>query len=298
MFTKSTFQFIKFGVLGMVIGSVGVMYQPGQNVAIAKLKPHAIEDRSSSLVEEAEVLNELNVNVASDLGNNEENLPQFGAKLKDLDRLLGIIDPDIGIVSRLNAASIVSQIRIKVLNQIPNGVPVIDAPISSGYGRRVQPITGVAKLHLGQDFAVDVGTPIYATAHGVVDSARSNFLGLGNFLQIQHSFGFSSSYSHLDSFAVKYGEFVRKGDLIGYSGNSGLSSGPHLHYEVKFIGKPLNPTPFVDWKIQDFDTILTKVTTVQWDDLIAAIEDQVNNQLLLIAQNELEVIPGDELESQ
>ncbi|HIF9001068.1 TPA: M23 family metallopeptidase, partial [Vibrio cholerae] len=79
---------------------------------------------------------------------------------------------------------------------------------------------------------------------------------------------------------------VKKGDLLAYSGNSGLSSGPHLHYEIRFIGRPLDPRPFVDWEINNFETIFTKVRGIRWEYLVNNAEQRVSSQLQLSSQKE------------
>ncbi|MEF1193007.1 M23 family metallopeptidase, partial [Vibrio parahaemolyticus] len=150
-----------------------------------------------------------------------------------------------------------------------------------GFGKRIHPVTKVAKMHRGLDFAVNIGTKIYAPADGVVEVTRRSNTGSGNFLRLQHSFGFTSSYSHLKKFKVQSGQFVRKGDLIGISGNSGLSSGPHLHYEVRFVGRALNPKPFVDWSLNNFEDIFTKERKIRWESLIKTVEQRVAQQLQL-----------------
>ncbi|MEK6214235.1 MAG: M23 family metallopeptidase, partial [Vibrio fluvialis] len=113
---------------------------------------------------------------------------------------------------------------------------------------------------------------------------RASSKGSGNFLRLQHSYGFTSSYSHLQKFAVKSGDFIQKGDLIGYSGNSGLSSGPHLHYEIRFVGRSLDPRPFVDWGVNDFESIFTKVRGIRWESLVNKVELRVSAQLQLSSQ--------------
>ena len=294
-FAKPTYRFIKYSILGLAFGSVcaaGLIYQLNNEVLLAKSKQNELRVKSSSLSQEVEILSELKLDLESDLQSREDQMLNVADRLADLERLLGVIDPDVELLSRLDTASITSQMRAMMLNQIPSGAPVIDAPISSGYGKRIHPVTGEIKIHRGQDFAVQIGTPVYAPADGVIDAARASSRGSGNYLQIQHSYGFTSSYSHLNKFAVNFGDFVSKGDLIGYSGNSGLSSGPHLHYEVRFVGKPLNPRSFVDWNISNFEEIFVAVKGVQWDALVAGIEARVSNQLQISSQRQQpEAIP-------
>ncbi|MDW6004962.1 M23 family metallopeptidase [Vibrio mangrovi] len=257
--------------LGVFV-STGVIYYLTQ-------KSQALEVQSMTLTEEVASLTELKQTLESDLQSREEEMQLVSDRLGDLEKLLGVDSGEENIISRLDVATIHSSIRLVMLNQIPSGSPVKQARISSGYGRRVHPVTGKVKFHRGQDFAVNTGTPVYAPADGVVQATRSSSKGSGNFLRLQHSFGFSSSYSHLNRFSVRSGTFVKKGDLIGYSGNSGLTSGPHLHYEIRFVDRPLNPRPFVDWGMNNFESIFTKIKSIHWDTLVARVESRVSQQM-------------------
>ncbi|HGE6112053.1 TPA: M23 family metallopeptidase [Vibrio cholerae] len=168
-----------------------------------------------------------------------------------------------------------SYMKETVLNEIPNGFPIPDAKISSRYGERVHPVTKVKQIHHGIDFPAAIGTPIYSPADGVVEAIRVSTQGSGNFMRLQHTYGFSSSYSHLHKFSVKEGDFVKKGELIAYSGNTGLSSGPHLHYEIRFLGKSLDPHPFIKWNYDNFSEITNKVPLIKWDELLTNIEIRI-----------------------
>ncbi|WP_428775035.1 M23 family metallopeptidase [Vibrio sp.] len=267
-----------------LIVSAGVIYYLVNEVDFAKLKQQELETQSVTLSEELTNLQELKTNLEGDLVEREERLNLVSDRLGDLEKVLGMDDSEGALESRLDTAAITSSVRMVMLTQIPSGPPVHNARISSGYGKRKHPVTGKQKFHRGQDFAVNTGTKIYAPADGVVEVTRPSNKGSGNFLRLQHSYGFSSSYSHMKKFAVKSGEFVQKGDLIGYSGNSGLSSGPHLHYEIRFVGRALDPRPFVDWGVNDFDTIFSKVRGIRWESLVNKVELRVSNQLQLSSQ--------------
>ena len=104
--------------------------------------------------------------------------------------------------------------------------------VSSGYGPRIDPFLKVKRMHYGQDFSIPKGTPIFATADGRVSVLKSSFGGLGKYIYIDHGNGYKTVYGHLDKFNVKRGQKVKRGELIAYSGNSGRSTAPHLHYEV------------------------------------------------------------------
>ena len=162
---------------------------------------------------------------------------------------------------------------------IPNGDPTGgQGRISDHYGYRTHPVLHHRQMHAGLDFAMPIGTPIYATANGVVLSAGIQ-PGYGHMVEIRHNFGFGTRYGHLNGkYAVKQGDFVRKGDIIAYSGNSGLSTGPHLHYEIRFISKALNPINFVNWKQENYKDIFQKEGQIQWQSLVKLLSPQITNK--------------------
>lgn len=117
--------------------------------------------------------------------------------------------------------------------------------IASGFGYRIHPIYKVRKLHAGLDFSAPIGTPIYATGDGVVTTARTrDGSGYGRYVEIDHGFGYETLYGHMSRLAVRRGQRVKRGDVIGYVGNSGRSTAPHLHYEVIRHGRKINPINF------------------------------------------------------
>jgi murein DD-endopeptidase MepM/ murein hydrolase activator NlpD len=116
--------------------------------------------------------------------------------------------------------------------------------LASGFGMRTHPIYKVRKMHTGIDFAASIGTPIYATADGKVVTVDVKFSGYGKLVEIDHGFGYRSRYAHMHDFAVRAGQTVRRGDLIGYVGNTGVSTAPHLHYEVLINGTQVDPVHY------------------------------------------------------
>lgn len=135
----------------------------------------------------------------------------------------------------------------KLLAAIPAIQPVKKEDLTrmaSGFGWRSDPFTKARKMHKGMDFTAPTGTPIYATGNGVVTRADSNSSGYGNHIRINHGFGYLTLYAHLSKYNVKKGQRVKRGDLIGFVGNTGRSQGPHLHYEVHKDGKHINPINF------------------------------------------------------
>jgi murein DD-endopeptidase MepM/ murein hydrolase activator NlpD len=116
--------------------------------------------------------------------------------------------------------------------------------LASGFGMRIHPVYKVKKMHTGIDFAAPIGTPIYATADGLVKEVSIKFSGYGKMIMIDHGFGYETRYAHMHEFAVRQGQKVKRGDLIGYVGNTGLSTAPHLHYEVLLNGAMINPVHY------------------------------------------------------
>lgn len=144
-----------------------------------------------------------------------------------------------------------SSILWAVQQEPPSLFPLEDARISSGFGDRFHPILKVGKMHTGIDFPAPTGTPIYATADGVVERAVNKTGGYGNNVLIKHDEEYHSFYAQMSEFKVKKGQKVKKGEIIGWVGSSGMSTAPHLHYEVWKNGKAINPEPFLKSKIEE-----------------------------------------------
>jgi murein DD-endopeptidase MepM/ murein hydrolase activator NlpD len=115
--------------------------------------------------------------------------------------------------------------------------------LSCGFGMRIDPFTGRRQLHRGVDLAADIGTPVYVTADGVVSEVRRD-AGLGKLIEINHGYGYETVYAHLSRISVKRGQHVQRGQVIGAVGNTGYSTGPHLHYEVHYQGRARNPLKY------------------------------------------------------
>lgn len=131
------------------------------------------------------------------------------------------------------------------LAHIPSVIPINikDFTMSSGYGIRRDPIYGSSKFHEGLDFAAKTGTPVFATADGTVAVAERTG-GYGNCVDISHGFNYLTRYAHLSEILVKAGQKVKRGEMIGRVGSTGKSTGPHLHYEVRFKNEPQNPVNY------------------------------------------------------
>ncbi len=134
--------------------------------------------------------------------------------------------------------------------------------MASGYGVRRDPIYGTMKFHEGMDFSAPVGTPVYATAEGQV--ATASWQGLyGNMIEVNHGYNYKTRYAHLSEIKVRPGQMVHRGDLIGRVGNTGKSTGPHLHYEVRLRGEAQNPVNYYYFDL----------TPEQYDEIISLAEN-------------------------
>jgi murein DD-endopeptidase MepM/ murein hydrolase activator NlpD len=149
----------------------------------------------------------------------------------------------------------------KMLASIPAVMPVSNKDLkrtASGWGFRIDPVYKIRRFHYGMDFSAPIGTEIYSTGDGVVRKVETSRSGYGRWVVIDHGFGYETLYGHMSKFNVKVGEKVKRGSVIGYVGNAGKSTGPHLHYEVHKNGKPVNPQfyYFKDLTPEEYDRMV------------------------------------------
>lgn len=192
------------------------------------------------------------------------------------DHLLELPNPDLIMMTTQKMDMLAKQIYIQSksfdaivdmakkqkdrLLHIPSIQPVANKDLSrvaSGYGMRIDPIYGTMRFHAGMDFTAKTGTDIYATGNGTVIHVDWK-QGYGKCVIIDHGFGYQTLYAHMDEYNVKYGQKVNRGEKIGEVGNTGKSTGPHLHYEVHVKGKPDNPAKyyFMDLTPEEYDQML------------------------------------------
>ncbi len=147
----------------------------------------------------------------------------------------------------LDSLEFIASEKEKYLNCIPSIKPVREDKLKrnirylSGFGMRVHPIHKIPRMHYGLDFTAPRGTIVRATGEGKVTKVRKDKSGYGNHIIIDHGYGYQTLYAHLDEIDVKSGEHVKKGEVIGKVGDTGTSTAPHLHYEVKYKGRQVNP---------------------------------------------------------
>jgi murein DD-endopeptidase MepM/ murein hydrolase activator NlpD len=154
-----------------------------------------------------------------------------------------------------------SKEKEEMLSSIPAIQPLSNKDLkrtASGYGYRIHPIYKILKFHNGMDFTAPTGTDVYATGNGVISEVKSERRELGNHIIIDHGYGYQTIYAHLDHFNVRVGQKVKRGDVIGFVGCTGLSTAPHLHYEVKINGLNVDPALyyFNDLTPDEYDNMI------------------------------------------
>ncbi|MBU2586815.1 MAG: M23 family metallopeptidase [Alphaproteobacteria bacterium] len=172
-----------------------------------------------------------------DAANNDQRFKSLFAGWTALERTT----PTLGMGADITAFS--SPIPQRAIS-VPSRMPLEGAQLTSNYGMRTHPVLGGRRNHTGIDLAAPTGTPIYATADGVIGRADW-YSSYGLYISINHGASMETRYAHLSRLAVAAGDNIKKGDLIGYVGSTGRSTGPHLHYEVRVDGLAVNPIPYM-----------------------------------------------------
>ncbi|MCG7585788.1 M23 family metallopeptidase [Photobacterium sp. OFAV2-7] len=271
-------------ILAIIVAGSFSVYQLYQQNLLSSQRLNELNLQTRQLTTSLSEENAANQALTQELATKKAALGMLTQRIDDVETILGLQTGDgdaLPLEQRVDSAAISSAVRGTLFRLLPNGSPTPGIRMSSGFGTRIHPVTGKRKRHRGLDFAANTGTPIYAPADGVIEVTRPSNKGSGNFLKLNHSLGFATTYSHMSKFNVKRGKFVRKGDLIGWSGNTGLSTGPHLHYEIRFLGRALNPRPFVEWTPENFESLFEKEKTVQWASLLEMINNVVSMQVQL-----------------
>ena len=226
-----------------------------------------------------------NVVLEQSTKNKEHELLQLEERLDSIEELIGMeVDESAPLSERVDVAQLTSKQRSLIMEVLPNGSPIKYHGITSKFGYRTHPLTGRREMHKGSDMRAKIFTEVYATANGVVEYAgyhrRS---GYGRLLILNNGYGFRTYFAHLGKIKVKNGQVVRKGDLIALTGNSGRSNGPHLHYEIRFMQRALNPFWFIKWTMNNYEEIFKKEKHVPWGPLLSLIADWVDNDHPLAA---------------
>jgi len=226
----------------------------------------------ASITDKSKALDTVNSRLASV----RHELAVVGGELGEIEVMIGLRpDPRADMRNRLDTASQSAFEKAMMLQLVPSGHPVDNQGITSPFGFRKHPVSGKRKHHGGVDLRAAKGTPVYATADGIVEQAGSDKqTGFGNLLVIVHHLGFKTYFGHLDSIEVGAGDFVAKGQRVALSGKTGRASGPHLHYEVRYLRNRLDPAPFMGWGLATYDTLFLEEERVPWDSLAKAIKNR------------------------
>jgi murein DD-endopeptidase MepM/ murein hydrolase activator NlpD len=180
------------------------------------------------------------------------NVSMGGITMNGVSKLEALIEQNISLETNVKATKselVALNSELKSHNYrvevTPSRWPVAEGgTITSYYGKRSNPFGGGYDFHPGLDIGASYGSPIVATASGRVTRAGW-YGGYGKYVAITHDFGYSSAYGHMSKIVVSPGEYVKKGETIGYLGSTGYSTGPHLHFEIKYYGKTLNPLKYI-----------------------------------------------------
>ena len=249
-----------------------------------------LEIKKTKMIEHQEILKQSNDKLIKELNNKtkilthkigqkSEELDTIKEKITDIEALVGITPSlEIEVDVRLQNIKFTTAQQKLFFDNIPNGEVIPFKGYSGKFGWRKHPILKRKEFHRGLDLRAKKMTPVRSPADGVIEYAGYHkSSGFGNLVIIEHNYGFKTSYAHLSKkFPVKSGTFVKKGDIIAYTGNSGLSTGPHLHYEVRFIARPLNPINFIKWNSSNFEKIFKKEKRVSWQSLIKLMQSHLH----------------------
>lgn len=168
--------------------------------------------------------------------------------------------------------------RLQLLYNLPSGKPlIIDSYLSSGFGPRRHPISDRFQVHEGIDMPLRIGDKVLTTADGTIAFVGRK-AGYGFTVRVDHRFGLRTTYAHLDKILVNRGDIVKKGQIIAEGGNSGISTGPHLHYEISYLGRPINPYYFYNWNLANFDSIFSKHKNIKWQQITEALQTEAREK--------------------
>lgn len=241
----------------------------------------SLEGKKAKILQEQTALKKKNDVLQVQISEKTQEFEDIKEKITDIEELVGLKpSSESKVDDRLQDITFTSSQQKAFFNSIPNGEVIPYSGLSGSFGWRVHPILKRKEFHRGIDLRAKIGTPIKAPADGVIEFAGYHkSSGFGNLVIMEHNYGFKTSYAHLEGkFPSQAGDFVRKGEIIGYTGNSGLSTGPHLHYEVRFITRPLDPKNFLNWNSSNFKEIFEKEKRVSWQSLIKIMNNQFHLQ--------------------
>lgn len=252
--------------------AVGTILYLNSSVDAIESKRQKMQDAYNLSKQKNIALNESIKNTQLALIDKKRELTEVSDSLSEIETLIGIAPvADMSLQERVSATKLNSSHMATLMQFIPSGSPIEYKGVTSPFGYRIHPTLNTRELHRGLDMKAEMKTPVYATADGIVEWAGlHNRSGFGNLVILQHNYGFRTYFGHLNNIVIESGKFVKKGDLIAYTGNTGMSSGPHLHYEIRFIQRTVNPLEFVQWSVKNYREIFEKEKQIPWQSLITA----------------------------
>jgi len=256
---------------GLISQSVG-KHDLLQQVSALQQDNQSLQRRNSFLLAEQSDL-------IATIDQRSRRLASLDADIQQLESLLALkTDRNAPLEMRVSSAYDEVFEKQLLLRNIPRLSPVPFNAITSSYGVRQHPLKGSSGMHHGVDLRADMHTPVAATADGIVIKAGRYSNGIGKMIEIQHQYGFSTIYGHLDDFEIEVGDLVQQGEIIASSGNTGLSTAPHLHYEVHYLGDRIDPQPFLEWNLREYDNLITRQRDIPWESLEKAIATTVRQR--------------------
>jgi len=261
-------------LLTIALIATGTILYLDHSVDQLQERKEKITDAYTRLQQKNRALKESMQATQASLATKKQELSELSDSLTEIEQLIGLKPlEDASLQERVSTAKLSSSQRATLLQLIPSGSPIAYKGLTSKFGYRIHPTLHKREFHRGSDMKAKMSTPVYATADAIVEWAGYHKKsGFGNLVILEHVYGFKTYYGHLKRVVVKSGQFVKKGTLIAYTGNSGLSNGPHLHYEIRFIHRALNPYYFIKWTQKNYKQIFEKEKKVPWRSLIMATQ--------------------------
>lgn len=293
-FVKRVIIYVGVFISFMGFSAAATIYYLDYELEQIESKRLKMQTAYTALIKKNKTLNQSMLETENILKIKKDELEEVSISLSEIETMIGLTPPeDIPLKDRANLTKVNSEEMLVLLQFIPSGSPVKYKGITSKFGYRMHPILKRKEFHRGIDLRAKMNTPVYAPADGIIEWAGvKKKSAYGRLIMIQHNYGFKTYFGHLKKVVVKSGQFIKKGDLIAYSGNSGRSSGPHLHYGIRFNERVVDPLLFVKWNLNNYKSIFEKEKKIPWQSLIAMtknikvqIPTQTQQSLLLVQQS-------------
>ncbi len=279
-------RWVAYGATGAVSAcTLGFLSLLNQTQQIGELNSQIdqLGSQQIALIQQNNYLQAEQQDLLATIQHRNQRLVSLDSGVQRLESLLGSQPEDsqqtAALEQRLTATTDLAFEKLLILRSIPRGAPIPYKGITSNYGNRQHPVKQVREFHPGLDLRADMYTPVMATSDGIVKRAGYDSNGIGKVVEIRHNYGFSTIYGHLDSISVAAGDVVQQGDQLGLSGKTGMITGPHLHYEVRYMDKRLNPKPFLNWDLDQYETLFTQQQAIPWESLEKVIARNARQQL-------------------